>query len=538
MTLVSQTEVEWQFDADSLLDVEEWLHQRAEQGELQLNFLPLVKHCDHYLDTPDWRFYRAGYVLRVRQNEHDETIMVTLKSFGTRKGGLRVREELSEMLAATNNHALPQRLIASNGQVGQRIQAVVGRERLQALCEVHTERQRITLRADGEQIAEIALDAITIPSGQRRLPYRIQRVEVELSAGLSPQQYSQAERFVEALRRACKLTPAKTSKFHLGISVNRLAPPAHRLDLGSPASVDELDAQARCGELAIAALRQHFTDFLDNEPGARLGEDPEAVHHMRTATRRLRVALKLFGNFLPEQTQSLRDDLRWIGRALGAVRDCDVQMQRLQSWQEQPNALTQEALRVVQAMLAQEREKARAHLLRLLNSTRYQRMVERFVHLLSNSDALLPRARRLAQQEMPALLLAQYARLRKKGDALGSDASPEEYHALRMQCRRLRYALEFCAPLYPRAIKRFLTKLIALQDVLGEHQDAWVALQELHKLRAAHAESLDESGVRALQALQGQYEAYMRECQRAFPRYYRRIKGKSWQRVQNQLDRE
>src|SRR6202012_490944 len=83
------------------------------------------------------------------------------------------------------------------------------------------------------------------------------------------------------------------------------------------------------GDVAFAALRRQLAVVRDKEPGTRLGEDPEELHDMRVATRRLRAALALFGGGLAVRAQGFREDLGWLGRLLGAVRDRDVQLDGL-----------------------------------------------------------------------------------------------------------------------------------------------------------------------------------------------------------------
>ena len=83
------------------------------------------------------------------------------------------------------------------------------------------------------------------------------------------------------------------------------------------------------GELAFAVLRRQLAVLRAKEPGTRLGEDPEELHDMRVATRRLRAALSLFEGVLPVRAQVFREELGWLGRLLGAVRDLDVQLQGL-----------------------------------------------------------------------------------------------------------------------------------------------------------------------------------------------------------------
>ena len=71
------------------------------------------------------------------------------------------------------------------------------------------------------------------------------------------------------------------------------------------------------GELAYAVLRRQLAVLRDKEPGTRLGEDPEELHDMRVATRRLRAALALFADVLPVRAQVFREELGWLGRLLG-----------------------------------------------------------------------------------------------------------------------------------------------------------------------------------------------------------------------------
>ena len=81
--------------------------------------------------------------------------------------------------------------------------------------------------------------------------------------------------------------------------------------------------------LAFAVLRRQLAVVRAKEPGTRLGEDPEELHDMRVATRRLRAALSLFEAVLPVRAQVFREELGWLARLLGSVRDLDVQLEGL-----------------------------------------------------------------------------------------------------------------------------------------------------------------------------------------------------------------
>src|SRR5207247_11164456 len=105
-------------------------------------------------------------------------------------------------------------------------------------------------------------------------------------------------------------------------------------DLGPTA----VDASMTLGEVAFATLRMHFGAFLAREHGARLGENPEEVHDMRVASRRLRAAIKFFHDALPPETAWLRREAGWIASSLGEVRDLDVQLAQIDEWTKEMTA--------------------------------------------------------------------------------------------------------------------------------------------------------------------------------------------------------
>src|SRR5215207_1944791 len=90
-------EIEWQFDASDLEPVEGWLDQHN-SGSPGLLIAPesTLEITDTYYDTDDWRFYRAGYALRVRNT--DGAVEATMKSLTPAEGSLRRRREISKPL--------------------------------------------------------------------------------------------------------------------------------------------------------------------------------------------------------------------------------------------------------------------------------------------------------------------------------------------------------------------------------------------------------------------------------------------------------
>jgi len=523
-------EFEWQFDAIDLARVEQWLRERASVGDLQFHFSQPEAHVDAYFDSPDWRFYQAGYALRVRQE--NARAEATLKSFGTEDGALRHRQEINESLDGAQHaeHALAR----LSGEVGSRMRAVMGKQHVRRLFEICSNRQRIQLRTDGKTIAEIALDEVSVAANRRRLPVQFNRVEVELRPTDIPDAEAHVRGFVSRLRKACRLKPAVVSKFEVGMQAQGLIP-APAIDLGQPDALDHAGDDPAMGDLAYSVFREQFKEFLSRVPGSRLGEDPEDVHRIRVAARRMRAAMNLFRDYIPVEVQHLRSELGWAARVLGAVRDLDVQLERAREWHHENTALDANALHSLETLLIQQRHSARERALRAMNSARFERMVNDFIVLLRAGPQTAMMAYKPARNEMPMLILKRYVKVREGGDAIDADSPAEELHALRIQCKRLRYALEFSTVLYGKPVRDFLPRLIALQDVLGAHQDAYVAIDQLRLLGLAQPD-LPEATIEAFSDISDHYAAQAQSLREEFPKAYRRLKGKAWQQVQRALD--
>jgi CHAD domain-containing protein len=243
-------------------------------------------------------------------------------------------------------------------------------------------------------------------------------------------------------------------------------------------------------------VRAHRDELLQNDPGVREG-DPDAVHDMRVATRRLRSTLGTFRQFLGD-TDPLRDELRWTAGLLGAVRDGDVLADELieEISHTAADMVPGPVTRRIRRRLARDVSDARSELHDALNSDRYFAMLDaldRFV------DATVPEATAKALRKRTRKRLA-------KADlgvetALRSDLimpSDERDHALhdaRKAYKKSRYAVELLTPLYGKPAKRLVILLKALQDLLGEHQDAVVAADLLRELgEEAHASGESEFG--------------------------------------------
>jgi CHAD domain-containing protein len=515
-------ELEWQFDALDLRPVVRWLEG---SGAETLTVAPggTVSQVDVYLDTDERSLQRAGYALRIRRlaRRTKSGGEVTLKALGSSPttDGLRVRREVSEPLGSPD----PDLLDRTTGPVGERIRAVAGKRRVSPLFEVRTRRRVYTLGSAGQ----IALDetSIRLPAGGP--PARLRRVGIEVANGSTPA----LTPFVEGLRAACGLQPAALSKYEAGLLSAGLGAPVP--DTFGPT---EIDPNAPIGTVARAVLRRHFSVMLAHEPGTRLGDDLEELHDMRVATRRLRAGLSLFADALPASSTKLRDELGWIGDVLGGVRDLDVQLGQLDEWASALPEADRQPIDVLRRLFEEQRAAARTELLAALESRRYRTFVERFGRML-HSD----RVARSGPSAVPAraagadLIESRFRPFRKAANRIGPLTPPADYHRLRIRCKRLRYTLEFLADVYPEHARPVVKRLIALQDLLGLHQDADVAIERLRLLTVERGSELPPTTVFAMGEIAERYRRTGEKLRARFPAAYSRTKGKAWKALQTEL---
>ncbi|WP_321809774.1 MULTISPECIES: CHAD domain-containing protein [unclassified Burkholderia] len=262
---------------------------------------------------------------------------------------------------------------------------------------------------------------------------------------------------------------------------------------GEPAVARPVKAQLvdltgiRTQRAALFALSGDIAaQWLGNEGGVLDRDDPEFVHQMRVALRRLRTLMRFFPRFADEQWKNtFGADLRWVASLLGTVRDWDVF-----STESLPALIaadggsadwdgTLDAARV-------QATGARVELRQALHSARYARLTLGWLEWLS-ALALPPAA---GDDDTPSLRRHATKRVRRLFGHLYASPSLTSLdtaarHQVRIDAKRLRYALEFFASLASRRTRNETVKTLArVQSVLGEANDTIVALHHLEQLAA------------------------------------------------------
>jgi adenylate cyclase len=406
-----------------------------------------------YYDTPAQQLRKHGIALRLRRQ--GRRWLQTVKCAGVSAAGLSTRPEWEVPYGGRFDFSS-----VDAADVRKRLESDRIRERLAPLFE--TNFLRTTWRfqpAPGVELL-LAFDRGWIAAAGRR--EEISELEIEIAHGEPAHAFALAREIAKRIA----LAPAPLSKAERG----------YRLFHGTPAEPAKAEGVALDPGMApLAGFRLIALSCLEqlqlNHAGAAATDEPEYIHQMRVATRRLRAALRLFGPLLPPGfADALLPPLRAQMHLLGDARDMDVLLAEIAA--PVMNSLAAEPrLAALVGLLTERRFRHRHAAKEALRSAAFGQFVLLAGDLL-HGPALQPQA---ADEALADFAQHRLRRLHKKVRRLATAADigdPVSLHALRIGIKRLRYALEFFGPLARHKHHRAsVERLAALQDALGRIND-------------------------------------------------------------------
>ena len=416
-------------------------------------------HLTTYFDTPALELAAAGVSLRIRRT--GERRVQTVKA----ADGHAVAPQRGEweQPVAGDEPDLAAAAATPAGEVLRRLDGVA----LRPVFTTDIHRVTRIVRLDNKTIVEAAFDHGTITAETRSEP--VSELELELKGGDPGALY----RLAIELAAAAPLAIEPASKAERGLRLSSGAAPtavkAADLDFGK-----ELHAAAAFSTI----IRSVLSHMLANLPPARLG-DAEGIHQLRIAVRRMRAALRLFKPVLRNEAAArFGAELRRAGQVFGEARDWDVFV-----LESMPKAATQEPepgwLDLLREPAGLRRHAAHARLRQELDAPAFTALMLGLAGWIedgADEPALLgdDQLRRPIAALAPDLIRRLARTVAKRGR--GVDQLPREaLHELRKSVKKLRYGIEFLAPLYPRKpVKAAVGACKDLQELLGDVNDAAV----------------------------------------------------------------
>lgn len=243
-------------------------------------------------------------------------------------------------------------------------------------------------------------------------------------------------------------------------------------------------------------LASRSIDVFSHERGVREGVDPEAIHDMRVALRRLQAALRLFKVcYPPKRLRRYRRQLRTLLQALGAVRDQDVIIGALALHAEASAGPVKEGLARVMTQRRTAQQQERAKSLRLLDKLQKGNFSQSLLSFVRGARGF----KRVASQRqfgpevvgIAAKALSSWNGRRREVQAQGDS---ETLHQMRIAIKHLRYTMELCRLANGHQYQGCVERLAEMQRVLGDIHDADVLVECL-------AESLPCAPIAAIRGL-------------------------------------
>lgn len=406
-----------------------------------------------YYDTPSLSLHKRGIALRLRKQ--GRIWLQTVKCAGSSAAGLTTRPEWETPYTGHFDFSA-----IDDPAVRRQLERPTLRKKLIPLFETSFRRTTWRFAPAPGGVFHLMLDRGWVAAAGRR--ETISEVEIELESGDVNEIFKIAQTLAERLT----LVPHIFSKAERGYRLYQNARLVPVKSKPAPIGADcpPLDAFR---QIAFSCL-EHQRSNLE---GMLTRDDPEFIHQMRVATRQLRAAMRLFAPRLPANfADQLLPPLRQLMDFLGRARDLDVLLAEIAM--PVMHALPGEPrLAALVGAVTDRQYTAREAAVRHLRSAAYGRLMLLATAALHRS----PFSEATAEETIAVFASDRLRRLRKKAHELAEGAStddPSSLHRLRIAIKRLRYALEFFAPLCAaKPLQRLLKSLGVLQDELGQLND-------------------------------------------------------------------
>ncbi len=468
------------------------------QSHYAIKTEPVSTECRVYYDTFDWRLYNKSLLLfrttdtLFLQSLHDNTILdrVTMTS---------------------------PPVFVSDFPCGSLKQTVAPILDMRALLELFTMHARSTcmrvVNANAKTVVRCCYEEDTLADASDALPFAS-------CCWLQPVRgyEKHAKRLTSRLRKKGGAT-SQDSRYFQALAAVKKQPGDYTAKMRLP-----LQATMRADIATKMILRALLQIITRNAAGIINDVDTEFLHDYRVAIRRTRSALgQIKGVFPADVTDRFRKHFARLGAVTNQLRDLDVYLLHEEDYKGMLPALLRPDIEPLFASIRRERAQALRSVVRMLRSKSYADLLRQWEAFLDQPPVDTPAAMH-ASRPIRDVAQERIARKRRRvikvGQHLLTDPDEEGLHMLRIECKKLRYLLEFFFKVLPgKQATSLIKQLRALQDNLGRFHDVCVQQEALRNFATTmHASNApDANTLRAMESLVGTLETEKQTVQQAFP---------------------
>jgi len=414
-----------------------------------------------YYDTFDWRLYNNSLVLY----ESEKELFLN-----------RVGNGPAQRVKITATPVFIQDF--PEGAIKKQLAPVMEMRALLKLAQVQSQSTPYrVLNSDEKTVAWLVVETVT-PSGHK------DEADISVQVSVKPVRgYAEFEAVAEQLQAiGCTPTPKDTYLLALESVGRQPGDYSSKLDV-------QLDPQMRADEATKTLLHAMFEVMKRNEEYVKKDIDTEFLHDFRVAVRRTRSALGQIKDVFPQETTNrYKQDFATIGKLTNDLRDLDVYLLAEDSYKAMLPDVLRNDIDPLFAYLRQKRRKALKTVINGLNAKQYATTMKDWEAFLDEPPLASPRTLNAAVSVIDLArdrIYKRYRRIVKAGQQIVTDTEGEKLHRLRIECKKLRYLLEFFAGLFPaKDMARLIKQLKKLQDNLGDFND--LCVQEAYLMNIAN----------------------------------------------------
>ncbi len=397
--------------------------------------LPRRVFTSTYFDTLDHCLARSNITLRRRMEKGSVAWQLKLPLDGTRR-------EIE----------LPDPSLTPPVRIAEALIVLLEGKHLGPIAELRTSRAGVRVRDGERHAAEVVLDSVSVLRGGSVIQ-RFRELEVESLNGE-----------VEFVDRLASTLHGMGARIHDGRSKLSRALSLAYDSVNPPAKDASTVDHVRYG------LLQQLETLKQRDPGVRLGGEPEDLHRIRVAARRMRTILLGVRKIVrAEWVEPPLSGLKWLGEVFAQARDLDVQMDYFRDEAEHLKARDRRPLERFLRQLESERERAQQMLLDEMRSARYLAVISK-LREAAEAPALVN-----AEHTPMDVAARQFRKLRKTVRIFKRSLSNVDLHRVRIMTKRARYTAELAQVCDGKALTRFIKSAERFQNLLGSHQDAVLA---------------------------------------------------------------
>jgi CHAD domain-containing protein len=422
-----------------------------------------VLHVDTYLDTFDWILFKNKTSLRYRVSNGRASYAL--------KNNLPIEEGSPKRLNLEGPLDGPADIpaVIPVKRIRKLVEGMIFPRKLLEHVQVRTHRRVHRVRSPNGAEIELAFDTSSFSLRGLHKPRPVRKLyELEAEILKGPP---------TALDDLWSLLSSRFG--HPASEVPKLDIVIERFKIAIPSKKMPEKLRVRREDRLDFAIRKILTFQLqrlrEQIPGIKRDIDTEFVHQARVSARRMRSCVRYFRDALPESVAAyFTGELKWMGGCLGAVRDLDVFLLNLSRFRQQIARLPGKKRQALEDWIERRRREPLTSLREAVESARYRSFERRLIQFLERPLPLRPRqplAGKTVDEVAPVLIIEKFDAVIKQGAAVMADPKLKEFHRLRIQMKRLRYACEFMAPAYDGALDPFVERTVEIQDCLGELQD-------------------------------------------------------------------